>query len=81
MLQIVLLHGFPNFWYVWRNQFQPLVEAGYHVIAPDLRGYNRSSKPKFVGYVRSAVLSDIESLIDAFGAGSPAILVRHISLY
>jgi len=47
-LQVVLIHGFPNFWYVWKNQFQALAEAGYHVVAPDLRGYNTSSKPKSI---------------------------------
>ncbi|CAM6081514.1 unnamed protein product [Calypogeia fissa] len=75
---VVLLHGFPNIWFVWRNQFKPLVEAGYHVIAPDLRGYNRSSRFEITkDYGRSAVLPDIEKLIDNFGAGKPAILAGH----
>ena len=42
---VVLLHGFPEFWYGWRQQIAPLVEAGFRVVAPDLRGYNLSSKP------------------------------------
>ena len=42
---VVLLHGFPEFWYGWRRQIAPLAEAGYRVVAPDLRGYNLSSKP------------------------------------
>ena len=42
---IVLLHGFPEFWYGWRLQIQPLAAAGFRVVAPDLRGYNLSSKP------------------------------------
>ncbi|WP_226482982.1 alpha/beta fold hydrolase [Natrinema amylolyticum] len=42
---VVLLHGFPEFWYSWRSQIAPLVEAGYRVLAPDLRGYNLSEKP------------------------------------
>ncbi|WP_226006444.1 alpha/beta fold hydrolase [Natrinema salinisoli] len=42
---IVLLHGFPEFWYAWRAQIPPLVEAGYRVLIPDLRGYNLSEKP------------------------------------
>src|ERR1051326_202022 len=45
---IVLLHGFPEFWYGWRQQIQPLAEAGFHVVAPDMRGYNLSSRPKGV---------------------------------
>jgi epoxide hydrolase 4 len=42
---VLLLHGFPEFWYGWRQQIAPLVEAGFRVVAPDLRGYNLSSKP------------------------------------
>ncbi len=39
---VVLLHGFPELAYTWRNQLLPLAQAGFHVIAPDLRGYGRS---------------------------------------
>src|SRR5260370_35623341 len=42
---IVLLHGFPEFWYGWRQQIQPLAAAGFRVVAPDMRGYNLSSRP------------------------------------
>ena len=42
---IVLLHGFPEFWYAWREQIGPLAAAGFRVVAPDTRGYNLSSKP------------------------------------
>jgi pimeloyl-ACP methyl ester carboxylesterase len=77
-LQVLLLHGFPNFWYVWKNQFQPLAEAGFHVIAPDMRGYNTSSKPIGVAsYGRQPVLSDVVCIIDHFGAGKRAIVVGH----
>ena len=43
---VVLLHGFPEFWYGWRAQLAPLAAAGFRVVAPDLRGYNLSSKPR-----------------------------------
>ena len=43
---VVLLHGFPEFWYGWRHQIGPLAAAGFRVVAPDLRGYNLSSKPR-----------------------------------
>jgi epoxide hydrolase 4 len=43
---VILLHGFPEFWYGWRAQIGPLAEAGFRVTAPDQRGYNQSSKPK-----------------------------------
>ena len=42
---IVLLHGFPEYWYGWRQQIKPLAAAGFRVVAPDMRGYNLSSKP------------------------------------
>src|SRR6266705_449440 len=45
---IVLLHGFPEFWYGWRQQIEPLAAAGFRVVAPDTRGYNLSSKPEGV---------------------------------
>jgi pimeloyl-ACP methyl ester carboxylesterase len=43
---IVLLHGFPEFWFGWRQQIEPLAAAGFRVVAPDTRGYNLSSKPE-----------------------------------
>jgi pimeloyl-ACP methyl ester carboxylesterase len=52
---VVLLHGFPEFWYGWRQQIAPLVKAGFRVVAPDLRGYNLSSQPDgFAAYGRQA---------------------------
>jgi epoxide hydrolase 4 len=42
---IVLLHGFPEFWFSWRLQIAPLAAADFRVAAPDLRGYNLSSRP------------------------------------
>ena len=42
---VLLLHGFPESWYSWRHQFAPLAAAGYHVVAPDMRGYGKSDKP------------------------------------
>src|SRR5437868_14489748 len=43
---LVLLHGFPEFWFGWRLQIAPLAAAGFRVVAPDTRGYNLSSKPE-----------------------------------
>ena len=42
---VLLLHGFPESWYSWRHQFAPLAAAGYHVVAPDMRGYGKSDRP------------------------------------
>ena len=62
---IVLLHGFPEFWYSWRKQIPALVDAGFRVVAPDLRGYNDSPKPRDIDAYRiSAVIEDVVELID-----------------
>src|SRR5436309_2944691 len=61
---IVLLHGFPEFWYSWRKQIPALAAAGFRVIAPDLRGYNESSRPREIdAYRMTEVASDIAGLI------------------
>ncbi|MBV9040362.1 MAG: alpha/beta hydrolase [Acidimicrobiia bacterium] len=74
---VVLLHGFPEFWYGWRNQIEPLAAAGFRVVAPDMRGYNLSSRPAGVAaYGADAVADDIRGLIRELGAES-AIVVGH----
>ena len=61
---VVLLHGFPEFWYGWRFQITALAEAGFRVVAPDMRGYNLSSKPEGVGaYQLDLLARDIRGLI------------------
>src|SRR5688572_5450037 len=45
---VVLLHGFPESWYSWRHQLPALAKAGYHAVAPDLRGYGKTDKPAAV---------------------------------
>jgi pimeloyl-ACP methyl ester carboxylesterase len=42
---VILCHGFPESWYSWRHQLGALAAAGYHVVAPDMRGFGRSSHP------------------------------------
>ena len=65
---VLCLHGFPEFWYAWREQIPALAEAGYHVVAPDLRGYNRSEKPPgLASYRIGELVRDIRDLIEAFG--------------
>lgn len=74
---VVLLHGFPEHWYAWRHQLDPLAAAGYRVVAPDLRGYNHSEQPDGVDSYRPAELvADIRGLIEHRGA-SRAALVGH----
>ena len=43
---VLLLHGFPELWYSWRHQLPALAEAGYHAVAPDVRGYGQSEAPE-----------------------------------
>ena len=63
---VLLLHGFPEFWYGWRRQIAPLAAAGLRVVAPDQRGYNLSSKPEGVAaYALDALADDALGLADA----------------
>ena len=58
---IVLLHGFPEFWFGWRLQIAPLAAAGFRVVVPDTRGYNLSSKPEgFENYGVDLLADDIQ---------------------
>lgn len=74
---VVLLHGFPEFWYGWRNQLSPLAEAGFRVWAPDQRGYNLSDKPRGVAaYAIGHLAADVAALIQTAGR-ERAIVVGH----
>jgi pimeloyl-ACP methyl ester carboxylesterase len=74
---IILCHGWPEIAYAWRHQIQPLVEAGYHVIAPNQRGFGQSSKPANVeAYDIEHLTSDLTSLLDHFGYNE-AVFVGH----
>ena len=66
---VVLLHGFPEFWYGWRHQIGPLARAGWRVWAPDQRGYGQSSAPPDVAaYDVDRLADDVLALLDAAGA-------------
>lgn len=72
---VILLHGFPEFWYSWRFQIPALVEQGYRVVAPDLRGYNLSDKPKGLDAYKSRVLAaDVCALIDHFNEARASVV-------
>ena len=72
---VVLLHGFPEFWYGWRDHVPGLVEAGYRVLVPDQRGYNRSDKPDGVGaYAVENLSGDIGALIESAGRESAHVV-------
>jgi pimeloyl-ACP methyl ester carboxylesterase len=74
---VVLLHGFPDFWYSWRFQIPALVGAGFRVVAPDMRGYNLSSRPPGMrSYAPARLAADVRDLIAERG-GSRALLAGH----
>ncbi|MFB6311624.1 MAG: alpha/beta fold hydrolase [Salinirussus sp.] len=65
---VIMLHGFPEFWFGWRHQIPRLVDAGYRVIVPDQRGYNRSDKPTGIeAYAIDEPMRDALGLLDYFG--------------
>ena len=65
---LILLHGFPEFWWGWRHQIGPLARAGFRVVAPDQRGYNLSDKPEgLAAYNLPRLGADILALADAYG--------------
>ena len=71
----MLLHGFPEFWYSWRHQIPALAEAGYRVVAPDMRGYNCSEKPSGVdAYHVDELVADVAGLVRAFDRESAHIV-------
>lgn len=74
---VLLLHGFPEFWYSWRHQLRALGDAGYRAIAPDLRGYNLTEKPARVAdYFPEVLAADVAALVRALGYDK-AHLVGH----
>ncbi|MCR9296149.1 MAG: alpha/beta hydrolase [bacterium] len=73
---IVLLHGFPDYWYTWRKQIPALAEH-FQVVALDLRGYNHSDQPDGVeNYSMSKLVADVENLLKHLES-SQAIVVGH----
>jgi pimeloyl-ACP methyl ester carboxylesterase len=73
---LLLLHGFPDFWYVWRFQI-PALAKHFRVVAPDLRGYNQTDKPDGVDkYNLNLLTSDVSGLIKALGENK-AVVVGH----
>jgi len=72
---VLLLHGFPEFWWSWRHQLVGLAEAGYRVVAPDLRGYGASDKPPR-GYDGYTLAGDVAGLVRALGERD-AMIVGH----
>jgi pimeloyl-ACP methyl ester carboxylesterase len=72
---VLLLHGFPEFWWSWRHQLVGLADAGFRVVAPDLRGYGASDKPPR-GYDAVTLAADVAGLVRALGERD-AMIVGH----
>ena len=73
---VLLLHGFPEFWYSWRHQL-PVLGQAYHAVAPDLRGYNLSDKPRRrKDYRIEYLIGDVVGLIEYFGKSQAAIIAH-----
>lgn len=74
---VILLHGFPEFWYGWRKQIEPLAHTGYRLWIPDQRGYNLSDKPQgAMRYSRDELAKDVIGLIDGAGR-EKAVVIGH----
>jgi pimeloyl-ACP methyl ester carboxylesterase len=74
---VLLVHGFPEFWYEWHSQLQAIGDAGYHAVAVDLRGYNLSSKPQDVESYRTRHLIEDLRALAASITSEPFTMVAH----
>jgi pimeloyl-ACP methyl ester carboxylesterase len=74
---VLLCHGFPEFWYSWSHQIPALVAAGYHVVAPDQRGYGQTDQPDSIeSYTLLHLVGDMVGLLDALGE-QRAVIIGH----
>src|SRR5262245_44687207 len=74
---VLLCHGFPESWYSWRHQLPALAAAGYHAVAPDMRGYGRTDRPDAIDqYTQLHHVGDMAGVLDALGAET-AVIVGH----
>src|SRR6266545_765143 len=74
---VILCHGFPESWYSWRHQLAALAEAGFHAVAPDMRGYGQTDRPEAIDqYTLLHLVGDMVGLVDALG-GESAVIAGH----
>jgi len=74
---VILCHGFPECWYSWRHQLSALADAGFHAVAPDMRGYGQSDRPHDIDqYTLFHLVGDMVGLLDALGTES-AVIAGH----
>ena len=73
----LLCHGFPESWYSWRHQIKALSEAGYRVVAPDMRGYGQTDRPEPIDqYSLFHLVGDMVGLVNAL-SDKPAVVIGH----
>ena len=73
---VVLCHGFPECWYSWRHQLPALADAGFHAVAPDMRGYGQTDRPHEIDqYTLFHLVGDMVGLLDALDAESAVIAI------
>jgi pimeloyl-ACP methyl ester carboxylesterase len=74
---VLLCHGFPESWYSWRHQLAALAAAGFHAVAPDMRGYGQTEQPAEIDqYTLLHLVGDMVGLVDALGGGA-AVIAGH----
>jgi pimeloyl-ACP methyl ester carboxylesterase len=74
---VVLCHGFPESWYSWRHQLKALADAGFHAVAPDMRGYGQTDAPEAIDrYTVLHLVGDVVGLIEALGE-KHAVIAGH----
>ncbi len=74
---VLLCHGFPESWYSWRHQIGALADAGFHVVAPDMRGYGQTEAPEAIDqYTLLHLVGDMVGVLDALGAET-AVIAGH----
>jgi pimeloyl-ACP methyl ester carboxylesterase len=74
---VLLCHGFPESWYSWRHQIEALSGAGYHVVAPDMRGYGQTDRPQAIDkYSLFHLVGDMVGLVNAI-SDKPAVVIGH----
>src|SRR5512142_786423 len=72
---VLLLHGFPDSSALWRHQIPELVDAGYRVIAPDLRGFGESDRPDGIEhYTMPTLVGDVLGILDSLGVSRAAVV-------
>src|ERR1700752_2963442 len=74
---VLMCHGFPESWYSWRHQLTGLANAGFHAVAPDMRGYGQTDAPQEIDqYTMFRLVGDMVGLVDALGEKT-AVIAGH----